>query len=309
MRISDFLTSFSLEHPDGRTERRLNTEEKLCILTYIEKHPNLSHTDIALHFSDISGKKIGHKLVQQIIQESFMKELFDKLSLKENLAHVNSKSNPQLRALAVELARNPKYIAYYGKLPFCGRWLTKFRRKFNIDGKNDKYAKVTIKEKQEIIQFMDENPQLTDKAVSQHFSTVFGAEFSPYCVYAVKLKREAILNYKGDLSDLTLKKDSREIDLMQELYDETCCRQSLTNENVTTYDKLHALATELAGHEKYRGFFTNHKFGRRWMRGFRKQFNMEVKGRGSTRWNKAKSDYSEGADESDGDLLFLNFYN
>ena len=62
----------------------------------------------------------------------------------------------------------------------------------------------------------------------------------------------------------------------QDLYEEVSRRQTLTEENLTTNEKLRPLALELAANPKYKGYLSNNKFAREWMFRFRKRFNLDV---------------------------------
>ena len=61
----------------------------------------------------------------------------------------------------------------------------------------------------------------------------------------------------------------------QDLYEEMCRRQSLTEENLDTYDKLRAIARELSADPKYKGYLSNYKFSYPWLTAFRKKIGRD----------------------------------
>ena len=203
------------------------------------------------------------------MRESFSEELYEQLSLDQSPTKDLVKSSQEIRDIALKLARDPKYVGIYANFTFGQFWLRGFRNKFKVKSKNG----VTIKQKQVIIHYMDANPYLSDKEISQHFSTVFKRKIWPKFFKEIRNRREEIMNYKGDLEDQIIE-GSKEVELKRELYEETCFRQSLTDENLTTFEKLRPLAVELAAHEKYKGFFSSFKFSKTWVYHFRKKFNL-----------------------------------
>ena len=85
----------------------------------------------------------------------------------------------------------------------------------------------------------------------------------------------------------------------QDLYNEIYRRQSLSDENLTTYEKLRALAVELAADPKYQGYLSSYKFCNSWLTRFRKKMNFEEieklmneKGTFLT-WHLARKSFSE----------------
>ena len=81
--------------------------------------------------------------------------------------------------------------------------------------------------------------------------------------------------------------DELEKELMKELYAETMTRLGLGQSEVNSdslqffaTDKgIRSLAVELAGHEKFRGFFSTYKFGWRRIKKWRELYNVPTKPR------------------------------
>ena len=76
--------------------------------------------------------------------------------------------------------------------------------------------------------------------------------------------------------------DELEKEFMQELYDETITRLGFSHSEVNSdslpffvTDKgIRSLALELAGHEKFQGFFSTYKFGKTWIKKWRELYNV-----------------------------------
>ena len=113
------------------------------------------------------------------------------MSRRQSLTDESLATNEEIRAIALELAVDPKYEGYFSSNNFSYRWMANFRKKFNMD---DLYKKrFTFDEKVQIIQFIDSNPGLTNVEVGRHFSTILGRKVYPDVVRKVKLNREKYL--------------------------------------------------------------------------------------------------------------------
>ena len=139
-------------------------------------------------------------------------------------------------------------------------------------GNLQRHRHLTIDEKQQIVFFRDENPNLSDRKVAQHFTQVFGREIGHMVIHRIKKCRERILSNLGQSGRHV--KNPKELALTRELYDEICLRNNFTTENLATTENLRALALELACQSKYEGFFANFKFGPKWISNFRKSYNI-----------------------------------
>ena len=139
-----------------------------------------------------------------------------------------------------------------------------------------------IEEKQRILNYIKRNPHLTPTDIALHFSNAFDREVDEKMILQVTQEKMILQVPQNKLSSQYIHKyiypshfkAAKDLEFKQDLYKEACRRQSLTNENVTTCDKLRSLAFELAAHDKYEGFFSTYKFGRSWMYSFRKQFHL-----------------------------------
>ena len=68
----------------------------------------------------------------------------------------------------------------------------------------------------------------------------------------------------------------QEIMLMDELNEEISIRNTVAPQ-VLNEKYVKSIALELAGQDKYGGYFEGHKFGDRWVRTFRKLYNRPLK--------------------------------
>ena len=136
-------------------------------------------------------------------------------------------------------------------------------------------AKMTIRDKQQIIQFMDKNPLLSMSEIAQHFSTVFNREISRHTVLGIKHSREQILNYQGDLGDTSLKQNPKEFVLMRELYDAVPQKPGVSQKQNLTEENLKSLVVKLAANDKYQGYFSSFEFCEGWIAYFCRKFNLK----------------------------------
>ena len=292
----DKLTQSFLEHPDDR----LNLEDMQCIINYADKNPESTLHEIALHFSHIFGHKIDHTIVHQIIREnvpnknthkyrtaeeiqlireSFSQDLYDEMSRRQSLTDENLTTNENLRALALELAINPKYDGYLSSYKFQIGWLSKFRKKYNLEVSGRRWF--SLEQKQEILKYIESNPGLGVREVGAHFSTIFEQTISATTINKIRQNREKILNTlsahekksieeKATFASCDLAKRS----FSQTLYEEANRRQSQTEEDLSSNKHLRALALELARQPKYEKYMGNFKFSNTWLSEFRKKFKM-----------------------------------
>ena len=148
----DFVFQRNCEHPS------LSVADKQCILHYADKHPDSTLREIALYFSDNFGQKIDHTMVDEIIRQNidfkqsqlktfesdcsskgklipkanFYQELFEEASRRQSTTSEDVYSDKNLRALAFELARQPKYKENMRNFKCSRGSLTRFRKKFHI---------------------------------------------------------------------------------------------------------------------------------------------------------------------------------
>ena len=193
-------------------------------------------------------------------KETFSQDLFEEISRRQSLTDEKLTTNENLRVLALELAADPKYKGYLRSLKFCKSWLCRFREKYNL---NDGERNFSITEKQQILQYTDNNPKSTLKEIAEHFSTVFGRSISTSTVSAIRRNREKLM------------KENVKETFLQDLYEEMSRRQSLTDENLTTNANLRALALELAADPKYKGYLSSQKFSNGWLYLFRRRINLK----------------------------------
>ena len=145
---------------------------------------------------------------------------------------------------------------------------------------------MTVLEKQQVIRYRDENPSLSLRKVAEVFSKIYGQDLDHSYIYRISKNREKIMNMSDRQNDCRRMKDPQEMLLMEELNAEITLRYRAcdgTYKSVgphgyisqITHNKISALALELAGQEKYDGFFVNHRFGQTWVSNFRKLYNID----------------------------------
>ena len=281
-------------NPADITDRSLGIEDnselllrdKQSIIFYAVKNPNATLREIALHFSDILGRRIDHTIVHKIIKEkvdgksdlytqqyprilenhlreSFLKDLYEKWSHRQSLTKENMASDKNLRPLALELAADPKYKEYFTANKFCSDWMTRFRKKYNLER-----SSLTAEEKSEICDYKRENPTTALREMASIFTSRFDKRVGRNMIARV-------------LKDSQLMRTDEEIELIretfsQDLFEEVSRRQSLTAEYLTI-ENVRAIGKELAVDPKYQGVLSNHKFSYQWISDFRKKFNIIYK--------------------------------
>ena len=186
------------------------------------------------------------------------------MSRRQSLTDENLTTNENLRALALELAADPKYKGYLSSHKFVDPWPYLFRKKFNL--KDLKGQVRTISEKQQILKYSDSNPELSLREIGEHFSTLFGRTISENTIQYIRKTREKLMDQQEE-------ENARDT-FSQDLYEEVSRRQSLTDENFTNKN-LRALAKELAADPKYKGYLSNNMFSNRWIANFRRKYDME----------------------------------
>ena len=242
----------------------------------------------------------------------FAKDLSGEVSRRQSLTDENFTTNEKLRALALELARDPKYGGHFPDSTFSHGWLSRFRRDFIISGKfknvpvdymtnymtlqgNDaKVMRQTFS--QDLYEEFSRRQPLTDEDLASYknlralalelaadpkykgYLRTFKFCNSWLCQFREKfrMKGEKRIDEKVNLNSQTetdLIKACKET-FAKDLYDEMSRRQSLTDENLATYENLRVLALELAADPKYEGYLSSCKFSDPWIGNFRKKFNI-----------------------------------
>ena len=279
-----FRKKFNLER-----YRILSTSEKQQIINYSDSHPGLTSTEIGDHFSTIFGRTVSRWTVSSLrknrkkymdekedpnlIMEIFSKDLYAEFSRRQSLTNENLSTNEKLKALALELAADPKYKGQLSSQRFYYRWLSQFREKFNF-----KKREYSITEKHQILEYSDTNPELSINAIAKHFSTLFGRTIPSITVRTIRLNREKVMKEKEE-------QNVRET-FSQDLYEEVFRRQNIlqtqilrgttrTEANFTRNENLRALAQELAADPKYKGYLSNDTFTKDWITRFRREKNLE----------------------------------
>ena len=133
-------------------------------------------------------------------------------------------------------------------------------------------------EQKQILQYAQQNSSHSVGKIARHFTNLLRKNVTARVVSRIV----------RDCDKLScLPDDELEKELMKELYAETMTRLGLGQSEVNSdslqffaTDKgIRSLALELAGHEKFRGFFSTHKFGWRWIKKGRELYNVSTKPR------------------------------
>ena len=196
------------------------------------------------------------------IKETFSQDVYDELSRRQSLTEETLTSNEEIRALALELATDPKYKGVLANHKFSSTWVLHFRKKFNFQYSDRRC--LTTSEKQIIIEYSDNNPQLNGRQLGEHFSTLFGRNVTRFTIANIRKNRQRYMDENADVSSNTFKQD---------LYEELSRRQSLTDDDIFSNENLRAIALELARKPKYKQSMANFKCSESWMTKFRKQFH------------------------------------
>ena len=178
-------------------EGRFSVYEKLQILNYSDSNPKPTLKGTAEHFSTHFGRTISKSTVSAIrknreklmdekreenVTKMFSQELYKELSRRQSLTDEYLASYENWRAIARELAADPKYKGYLSSHKFSKNWYSLFREKYMKDSGNH----VSKTEKQQILLYIDYNPESTVKEIAQHFSICFGRPISEKIVQNVR---------------------------------------------------------------------------------------------------------------------------
>ena len=142
---------------------------------------------------------------------------------------------------------------------------------------NAKKTRLTVLEKQDIIRYKDENPSLSFRYISEFFSKKLNKQVEEALVRRAYKNREKILNIKNHYGVCQRMRSPTEVLLMDELNEEISIRNTLSGNPNLTERYIRTLALELAGQDKYEGYFANYKFREKWVRTFRKLYNRPLK--------------------------------
>ena len=137
--------------------------------------------------------------------------------------------------------------------------------------------RLTVQEKQDIIRYRDENPYTSFRYIAQFFSEKLKKRVKEAVVIRTYKDREQILSMNTHMTGVYhRRKNPQEILLMDELNEEISIRNTLSPQ-ILTRKYIIDIAIELAGQDKYGGYFEGHKFAERWVRTFRKLYNRPLK--------------------------------
>ena len=124
----------------------LSINEKQQILQYADSNPKSGLKEIAEHVSTLFGRPVSvstvcqtrrnrEKLMDKIeeanIKEMFSQDLYAVMSRRHRLT-IESSTNAQIRAIALELADDPKYKGYLSRYKFSDLWILNFRKNINL---------------------------------------------------------------------------------------------------------------------------------------------------------------------------------
>ena len=233
------------------------------------------------------------------MRKQFREDLFEEVCHRERLGHENVRSNGKLRALGRELATDPKYMGYLSSHRFSDGWLSTFRKRLYLYD-----SEKLMDEKRPFKRPMDEKrPFMKANQIRKTLSQDVYEELSRRQsltkenlktwekVRALALELAAQPKYRGYFDDFTcpnswLSQFWYDFDLhqganrmkeifSQDLYEETCRRQELTGTFWASNENLSALANELAGDPKYKGYLSNNKFSSTWAFLFREKYDLK----------------------------------
>ena len=133
-------------------------------------------------------------------------------------------------------------------------------------------------EQKQILQYAQQNSSHSVGKIARHFTNLLRKNVTAKVVS--RIVRDA-----DKLS--CLPDDELEKELMKELYAETLTRLGFSQSDVNSEslpffvtDKgIRSLAVELAGHEKFQGYFSTYKFGWRWIKKWREVYSVPSKPR------------------------------
>ena len=139
---------FFLGCPRTKTIKRLTLQEKQTILRYSDDNPTVTNRDLALYFSNILGKSVSSDVIirtfknrDKILSNSnvqvknmksstetgLMNEIFNSIKNRGTILTIKN-----ITAIALELARDPKYGGFFARHKFEDKWVRNFTRIFNL---------------------------------------------------------------------------------------------------------------------------------------------------------------------------------
>ena len=130
-------------------------------------------------------------------------------------------------------------------------------------------------EKKQILEYHHKNPDLSIRKIAKYFTELFGKEINRGTVHRIMQYADHILKMNDNQLQCKRTRPEKEVELMNELQSELLVRMSISDSvHINSNAGIKSLAEELAKNEKYEGFFVKFKFGERWVRSWRKLYNM-----------------------------------
>lgn len=274
-----------LQEVNEKAAQQQNADKNVSTTEKLGHPPSQMETSEKYDGFGLARKKPA-KTVKEIekerIMETFSQDLYEEMSHRQSLTD-EYLSNDKLRALALEVAADPKYEGHLSNT-FSYQWISRFRKKFNIESSRTRFVS-TIDQKLQIIQFIENNQGVSYGEVGRHFSKVFGRQISRWTVRGIHVNREKYLEKQNEQSqdvviigeESGMNSDMARKNFSLELYEELSRRQNLTEDDLTSIEEIRSLALEIAHRPKYEQYFSSYKFSNGWIESFRENFNLARK--------------------------------